>query len=423
MPNILVVDDELSIRESFSLILEGKYQIHLAASGEGALKIASSQKIDMVYLDIRMPGLNGLETLKRLKEIDPDLEIIMVTAVNEVQKASEAIHLGARDYVVKPFDVNQILKLTEQILRKKNILKEGAAAQKSISKQTPELIGQSDKITGVAKAIEKLKDEHVLILGEPGTEREVVAFLIHESSQRSNSPFKKISLFQEMSLLKTKSLFFGQEKGSSTADLAARSGLLEQAKEGTLFINNVESLPAEILKVLSAQTFSRLGSQAKNPIKARLIAASTTDLADKNKAAFDFFSQASIQIPPLRERISDLPLLINHFTDKYSTQYQKEIKFSKATLELLSNYAWPGNTTELEILIERFFLSSLCGEIKPQDLTIDILLKTSENLGSNFVAIFEREYIRSVFKKNHKDKEKTAMLLGVNPTVLETKLN
>jgi len=134
MYSILVVDDELSIRESFSLILGGKYKLLLAASGEAALKTIADQKLDLVYLDIRMPGLNGLETLKRMKEIDPDLEIIMVTAVNDVQKASQAVKLEARDYIVKPFDVDHVLKLTEQILRKKSILTEESKAQKKAEK-------------------------------------------------------------------------------------------------------------------------------------------------------------------------------------------------------------------------------------------------------------------------------------------------
>lgn len=145
MNKILVVDDELSIRESFSLILEGKYKIVTAASGEGALKHVTDQKIDLVYLDIRMPGLDGLETLKRMKEIDPDIEIIMVTAVNDMRKANEAIKFGARDYIIKPFDVNAILKMTETLLRRKSLIHEGEAVQKEAQKKTARLVGRSKK--------------------------------------------------------------------------------------------------------------------------------------------------------------------------------------------------------------------------------------------------------------------------------------
>ena len=144
MNKILVVDDELSIRESFSLILDGRYKLITAASGEGALKAAADQKIDLAYLDIRMPGLDGLETLKRLKQIDPAIEVVMVTAVNEVNKASAAIKLGARDYIIKPFDVDAILKMTAAILRRQELLREGAAIQQKGKK----LIGQSERIVG-----------------------------------------------------------------------------------------------------------------------------------------------------------------------------------------------------------------------------------------------------------------------------------
>lgn len=419
MPSVLVVDDELSIRESFSLILQGKYQLFLAASGEGALKTVSSQKIDLVYLDIRMPGLNGLETLKRMKEIDQDLEIIMVTAVNDVQKASEAVRLGARDYVVKPFDVEQILKMSEQILRKKSILKEGAAVQKNISKEQPQLIGQ---ICAFLETIQKFKGERVLILGETGTEKELLAELIHRKSSRSSSPFLRVDLSKDLPLPQIKTMLFGREKGSSTVELSAQSGLLEQAKDGSVFINNLEALPEEILKVFSSKQFSRQGSETLIPMQSRLIGAGAPNLAQKNKSAFDFFSEALIEIPPLRKRTSDLPLLVNHLFEKYSDQYRKELRITAPVMEILTGYSWPGNLAELEILIEQLFLVCPPGEVELEDLPLDLLLKGRESLGSNLVSAFEKEYIRNIFEKSNRDKEKAAVMLGINPTVLETKL-
>lgn len=421
MHNVLVVDDEHSIRESFSLILEGKHKVFLAASGEASLKIISDQKINMVYLDIRMPGLNGLETLKRMKEIDPDLEVIMVTAVNEVQKASEAIKLGARDYVVKPFDVDHIQKLTEQILRKKSILKQGLAAQKNIYKEPRELIGQSEKITGISKTIQKLKNnERILILGEPGTEKELVASIIHSQSKRSDFPFKLVSLSQEMSLPEIKSLLFGKEKGASTVEIAAQSGLLEEAKEGSIFIDNLERLPKEIFKAIAAQKFARLGSATSIPLEARLMGGASPDFANRNKEAFDFFSEVLIEIPPLRERISDLPLLVNYFLEKQSAQYKKEIKIPPSVLDVLTSYSWPGNIQELEGLIKLVFLSSRSEEINLEDLPLDILLKAPGSLGSDFLSTFEKEYVRRVFENTNQDKERAASLLGIKPQVLET---
>ena len=424
MHNILVVDDELSIRESFSLILEGKHKVLLAASGEAALKAITSQKVDMVYLDVRMPGLNGLETLKRIKEIDPSLEVIMVTAVNEIQKASEAVKLGARDYVVKPFDVAKILKLTEQILIKKNILNEGLSAAKSASRKHPELIGQSDKIIEIIDSIENLKNNNkrVLILGEAGTEKELLAELIHNKTKGSKVPFNKLSLSQRMSPTEISILLFGQEKGASTIELSAKSGLLEQAKGGTLFIDNLECLPAEILKVLVSQQFSRIGSTVFIPIEAQIIGGSSTDLATTNKPVFDFFAEILIDVPPLRNRISDIPLLVKHFFEKYSDRYGKEVKITNAVLDALTSYPWPGNITQLKSLIEKTFLAHQSQEIVLDDLPIDILLKTSESIGNTYISTFEKQYVRNVFEKNKKDKEKTSVFLGISPQVLETKI-
>lgn len=424
MHKILVVDDELSIRESFSLILEDKYKVLQAASGEAALKNVTDQKVDLVYLDIRMPGLNGLETLEKLKNIDPDLEIIMVTAVNDVQKAGQAIKLGARDYIVKPFDVNNVLKLTEQILRRKSILSEGEEIQKKAGKRAPELIGQHERIIKILKTIEKIKnDERVLISGEAGTEKELIARIIHEKSKRADLPFYSIQLSRETSPQETKSMLFGREKGTSTVDLEAKAGLFEQVKNGTLFINNLESLPEDIFKTISTLEFSRIGPSSHSiPIEARLIGGTSSDLNVKNKELVEFFSGVFIQIPPLRQRSSDIPLLIDHFIERYSAQYGLDVKINKLALEALTGYSWPGNTLELESLTERLVLSSTNNQIALEDLPIDILMKTTEGSGGNFISSFEKEYIRSAFEKRGKNKEKAAAFLGINPILLETKL-
>ncbi|KPJ69534.1 hypothetical protein AMJ44_03475 [candidate division WOR-1 bacterium DG_54_3] len=424
MYSILVVDDELSIRESFSLILGGKYKLLLAASGEAALKTIADQKLDLVYLDIRMPGLNGLETLKRMKEIDPDLEIIMVTAVNDVQKASQAVKLEARDYIVKPFDVDHVLKLTEQILRKKSILTEESKAQKKAEKSISELIGQDEKVIEIKKTIDKIKKgQRILISGEVGTEKEPLARMIHEKSERSDFPFRAFCLSQEMSPFEIKAVLFGRGKGTSTVDLEAKNGLFEQAKNGTVFINNLESLPEEIFRTISTLKFSRTGSISPGIlIETHLIGGTTTNLAAKNKELFDFFSAVLIEIPPLRERSSDIPLLVNGFIEKYSTRYAKEIKITPPTLEALTSYSWPGNTQELESLVERLVLACADKQILLEDLPIDILLKTSEGAGSNLMSTFEKEYIQTVFTKCGKNKEKAAAFLGINSVLLETKL-
>jgi len=424
MYSILVVDDELSIRESFSLILGGKYKLLLAASGEAALKAVADQKIDLVYLDIRMPGLDGLETLKRMKEIAPDLEIVMVTAVNDVQKASQAVKLEARDYIVKPFDVEQVSNLTEQILRKKALLSEESRIQKKAGKGMAELVGKHEKIAKLSKNIVKIKkDQRVLICGEAGTEKELVARLIHEKGERSDFPFSAIHLSPEMSPLELKFILFGREKGVSTIDLTAKSGILERTKNGTLFINNLENLNQEIFKPLSSLEFSRAGAVSPPiPIEAHLMGGTALDLAEKNKEMFDFFSEVVLEVPPLRERSSDIPLLIDSFVEKYSLRYGKDIKIVAPAIEALTSYSWPGNTDELEGLVERLALSCSDHQIQLEDLPLDILLKTAEGAGGNFMANFEKEYIRSVLNQCGKNKKKAAASLGINPLLLEAKI-
>ncbi|MDI6731395.1 MAG: sigma-54 dependent transcriptional regulator [Candidatus Margulisbacteria bacterium] len=422
MHKILVVDDELSIRESFSLILTGLYQVQTAASGEAALKIISGQKFDLAFLDIRMPGLDGLETLKKIKEIDPNLEIIMVTAVNDMRKASEAIKLGARDYVIKPFDVNQILKLIEKILLRKSLLGESHALLHSFPLKCRDLIGQSEKFLALLETAAKMKgSQPVLILGEMGTEKETLAEFIHNSSL-SKGIFLKLVLSSEMPPQKIKALLFGQEKGSNVVELQGQSGLLELAKGGTLYIENLDALPAEISKILPSGQFIRNGGTASLPIEARIIASACPDFASKNQFLAEFFDSHVLSIPPLRERLADIPLIIDRLLEKFSTIYKTEHLFTPAAREALANYLWPGNVLELESVIERIFLTAPVKEIDVINLPIDILLSFSSGAGGNFLPAFEEGYVQKIFKKNHSDKDKTAAILGVNPAFLESRI-
>ncbi|NQT30620.1 MAG: sigma-54-dependent Fis family transcriptional regulator [Candidatus Saganbacteria bacterium] len=418
MPRILVVDDELSIRESFSLMLSDKYDLFKAASGEAALKMIADQKLDLAYLDIRMPGLNGLETLKRLKEIDPELEIIMVTAVNDVSKASEAIKLGARDYVVKPFDVDHIQKLTDQILRKKAILSESIGAQKKAIEQPPELIGQSEKMSALLKKIGQIQnDVPVFIIGEMGTETEIVAQIIHSNSNRAAFPFTTAYLSKGMSSAKIQTLFFGWGKGVSTINLSAKSGLFEETKRGTLFVGNIDYLPEEVFKTIAKGEFSRTGSQVKIAIESRLTGGCET-LPSTN-----LNNKVVLEIPALRQRSADIPLLINHFLKKEAERYQRDLKISSEAFLALTNYSWPGNTQELACLIERFFLCFRGKEIELKDLPFSVLLSSSNASGANFSDAFEKEYIQRVFRQCGKNKERAASFLGINPNLLEAKLS
>jgi two-component system response regulator AtoC len=403
---VLVVDDELSIRESFSLILGSKYQTMLAASGEAALKYAADQKIDLAFLDIRMPGLDGLATLKRLKAIDPELEVVMVTAVNDVQKASEAIKYGAKNYLIKPFDVAAILKMTEAILRRKSLIVEEENIRKGTDKRQIKLIGQSEKIEAVFRQIKKIaaKDLRVLVLGEPGTERAAVAELIHEASPRAELPLRALSLTDELTAAGIKRLIFGSEQGATTADLKKETGILDEARGGSVFLDHIEYLPA--------------GLFSTRPVEPRLLAGGAPDLAERSKGTFEFFSEALITLPPLRERISDLPLLINHFAQLYGEEYGKEITgVAKEVEELFGNYSWPGNTAQLGTVIRNLVLKADSARLQARDLPLDLLLKSSA-AGGDYFSSFAKAYTQNIIDWAGGDRERAAAILGVNPALI-----
>ena len=398
MYNILVIDDELSIRESFSLILKGKYNIFLAASGEGALKLAADNKIDLAYLDFRMPGINGLETLKRLKQIDPSLEVIMITAVNDMQKAGEAIKLGANNYLIKPFDVDAVLKMTERLLQRKTLIKEGLEVQKGTQRPT-QLVGQSEKILAANRLIEKAaaSSEPVLIVGEAGTEKEPSAELIHQQSNRQAFPLSRISLTPEIAPNRLRQLLLGGSSGSNTIDLEKKVGLLEIAKDSSIFINNFEYYPA--------------GTPLGN---ARLIAASLKPIND--------FKGIVISLPPLRERLADIPLLINHYLSLFSERYGREIRsISQEVEDLLTKYQWPGNTKELELVIERFFLNFTGEAVSPTYLAFEYTLGEAETLGRTYLESLEKEYLRRVYEEAG-NAERAAAALKIPVEMLAAKL-
>ena len=363
MNKILVIDDEYSIRESFSLILQGKYEVSFAASGEGGIKAAADNKFELAYLDVRMPGLNGLETLKRLKEIDPGIEVVMVTAVNDVQKASEAIILGARDYIIKPFDVHSILKMTETILNRKYLLLQGKKIQKEEFEQSDPL-GQSDKISNLVDDVKKnaLLHTRALVLGEPGTEKEAFAALFHSNGAAPEHPFNMINLKEGQNAEKARTLLFGKTKGMTTADLQKTTGIIEETKQGTVFINNIEHLPPLLDHLKGAPSRIVAGSRRIN-------------LAETNKEIFEFLSEYVLVIPPLRERVSDIAFLAARFIEKFNLKHNKSIsRLSNKAENIFIKYPWPGNTAELKAVIERAVITCPRGEIDLEDLPYDLLL-------------------------------------------------
>ena len=249
------------------------------------------------------------------------------------------------------------------------------------------------------------KDLRVLILGEPGTERSAVAELIHEESPRAELPMRSLTLTHGMTAAVIKNLIFSSEKGSTTADLKKETGILDEVRGGTVFLDHVEYLPAGLF---TGQT-----------VESRLIAGGVPDLADRSKETFEFFSAALITLPPLRERISDLPLLINHFAQLYSEEYGKEITgVAPEVEEIFGNYSWPGNTAELGAVIRNLVLKAETNRLKSHDLPLDLLLKSSGAAGAEYFSSFEKAYIKNIIDWAGGDKERAAAVLGINPSLI-----
>lgn len=409
---ILIVDDELSIRESFNLILSDKYKLFLAASGEAAVKYAVDHKIDLTFLDIRMPGIDGIETLKRLKDVSPSTEVIMVTAVNEVQKAAQAVKIGARDYVIKPFDVEAIQKLAADLLTRKSLQEE--TKKLSHKGQEAGLIGQSGKITEINQLIEAAQKKRggVLIVGEEGTEKERAA--------RSLLTFGEEFIMLDLKCFRgpqIKKLLLGEKRGQNLIELSKVEGLLDKAGSGALFLDNVELMPADLQETLSQSDF-----------KGRLIFGTTVDLkaAGFNEGLLEKVSETVINIPPIRERSQDLAILLDHFLEKFSQKQGKNFKgFAAPALEALTSYIWPGNYEEMELTVQLLSLTAAGPLIEASDLPLNILLAKESFTALSADEIFsqfEKAHLKQVLDRVSGDRGKASSLLGLNRAVLDSKL-
>ncbi|OGC41440.1 hypothetical protein A2526_04825 [candidate division WOR-1 bacterium RIFOXYD2_FULL_36_8] len=401
---ILVVDDETSIRESFKLIFSDKYHLLQAASGEGAIKQIADHSVDVAYLDIRMPGMDGIETLKRLKELSPQTQVVMVTAVNDVQRASEAIKLGAFNYVVKPFDVDFILGLTKDLLIRKGML--SAFAEGSKYDCLPPFIKGIEKIEEMT-----LSDDWILISGEPGVEKEWVAHYIHQQSKETK-PFIVFEVERKPQSLIEKELF-GLVGGNTVADIRREPGITEEA--GTIFIDNIEYLPRALQNKIVK-------------IPSRLICGSSVNQQelDIEKSLKDRLLKNIIHIPPLRARAADISVIFDYFFDKALREHVSFVrKISPEARDILTSYSWPGNIEELRVVLDRLVLICQNSVIKPENLPLNILISSSDVHSLPLEEVyseFETGFIKLLLEKNSNNRLKTSQMLGIQPRVLDTKI-
>lgn len=387
MDKLLLIDDEADVQYSFRRIFDSpEIELATAASGEEGLKIVLRFKPDLVLMDVRMGGMNGLETLRRLRQTDAKLPVIMMTAYGTTQTAIEAMKLGAYDYLLKPFDVPKLKQIVLSALKAARDMKEVVSYQPLLESEDYDLgiVGRSEQMQNVFKLIGQLSasDATALITGESGTGKELVARAIYHHSQRASQPFLAINCAAIPENL-LESELFGHEKGAFTGASSQRIGKFEQCNHGTIFLDEIGdmSLPTQtkILRVLQSGTFERVGGNQAIQVDVRIIAATNKPLerAVANKSfredLFYRLNVVRIEIPPLRERSEDIRLLVNYFLKKFARQQKQPPKsISPDVLVALAQYQWPGNVRELENVIQRALVVAKGEAILLTDLPVDI---------------------------------------------------
>ena len=387
MEKLLLIDDEVDVQYSFRRIFEGSdIELHTASSGEEGLRLIPKVKPDLVLSDIRMAGLNGLETLRRIRQLDPQLPVILMTAYGTTQTAIEAMKLGAYDYLLKPFDVPRLKQLVANALKAARDTRQTVAIRPQLEQQDYELgvIGRSAPMQEVFKLIGQLaaSDATALITGESGTGKELVARSIFQNSRRAKDPFMAINCAAIPENL-LESELFGHEKGAFTGATAQRPGRFEQCHRGTLFLDEIGDMPpatqTKILRVLQNGTFERVGSNTTLVVDVRIIAATNKPLEEavaRKEFREDLFYRLNVvrvHMAPLRERQGDIRLLVDFFLRKIGGGGNGSKSIGEKTLSVLEAYHWPGNIRELENVLRRAVVVSKGAAILENDLPPEIL--------------------------------------------------
>ena len=382
---ILVVDDEAPMREALNdWLMEDGYEVGLAESGKNAIAMVMEKGWDVILLDLKMPGMDGIETLRQLKgkDVDTDAEILMMTAYATVDTAVQAMKEGAFDYLVKPFAPDEIEMQIKKIVAHRELVLENILLRQKLEERSEydEIIGKSDAMQKIFDLITQVAptDSTVLVTGESGTGKELIAQAIHGNSQRCYMPFIALSCGAlPDSLLESE--LFGYERGAFTGAEHTKKGRFEMADKGTLFLDEIGDISlktqVDLLRVLQQKEFRRLGGQEEIKVDVRILAATNRDLEkaiSENKFREDLFYRLnviSIHVPPLRERKDDIPLLVKAFIRRYCLEMNKElVKITPSALKLLMDYNLPGNVRELENVIERALVIGRDKEIVTDDL-------------------------------------------------------
>jgi len=440
-PHVLIVDDEAVVRTGISRALQKQdLSIHTASGGSEALEIMAHHRINIVLLDIKMPDMDGIEVLKHIRADYPETAVIMITGHPTIDSAVECTKLGAVDYIVKPFRVDELEALVFKSLDQASpqvkplAVPEDEEAGGDISY----IVGNSPLIREVFSKIRKAAPSHstVLIIGESGTGKELAARAIHALSNRADKEFVPVDCSALVESL-LESELFGHTKGSFTGAFQTKHGLFELANHGTFLFDEISNLSsniqAKLLRVIQEREFMKVGSQERIKIDIRIIASSNRDLKEAIKEGSfreDLYYRLSvipIRMPPLRERSGDLPLLVDHFLKQHSLKNnQQERSISKRALELLSAYTWPGNVRELEHVIERIIILEDCRVIEPEHLPAFITQRQGEFQvfsDEDFsLKDLESRYIQFVLRRTKGKRQEAARILGINRKTLSSKI-
>ncbi len=434
---VLIVDDEKTFREVLEreLTLCG-FDTTSTSDSMDAIERISESNFDVVLLDIKMPGIDGIECLKRIKELRPITEVIMLTGYGSIENAIASMKLGAYDFLTKPCKLDELEAVIRKAGEKRNLIQENIAIKRRLMKQDEgKIIGETHAIKKILELVEKISSSSstVLIYGESGTGKELIAKKIHELSDRREKPFIVVDCASLHENLLTSELF-GHEKGSFTGAFQQKYGLFEIADKGTIFLDEIGEitlpLQAKLLRVLETGTFRRLGGTKDIRVDVRIIAATNRNLkkmVDEGQFRLDLFYRlnvVTIEIPPLRERKEDIPLLVKYFLKEKSPSRSKK-RVSSEAMELLMEYQWPGNIRELENIIERAcILSGNADVITPEFLPFEIrekdrLISKQKDLR---LRELERKHIIEVLRLCNGNRKKAAQLLGISERSIYRKL-
>jgi two-component system response regulator PilR (NtrC family) len=384
---ILVVDDEKSMRDMLKILFEKEgFEAETAENGEEALRLVSEKVYDLVLSDIRMGKVSGLDLLREIKNQSNPPQVVLMTAYASTETAVEALKLGAVDYIIKPFDVNELLHRVKSAIEKKSLLEENIELRAELSKEEgfEGIIGNNQKMLEIYSLIQRIAPTNstVLIQGESGTGKELIAKAIHYNSLRKNKPFISINCGGLPETL-LESELFGYIKGAFTGAYASKRGLFDVAEGGSLFLDEIGDMTplmqTKLLRAIQERKIRPVGSTSEHSIDVRLITATNKDLlalVKENSFREDLYYRINvikIEVPPLRERKDDIPILLQHFIEKYSQMLRKaEPQISKEAVKILEEYNWPGNVRELENVVERALALDQNGVFEPSLLPDNI---------------------------------------------------